>query len=261
MKKSTTTPRMPWPDMEPPNGIIEPPGQFDVTPTDQRIKNEGLLKPFVRYSRKIRPISGVYFGTPLKHRHCQTITLEIPESPAEPPKVSGINYDTEKRPRAVNEFDVDDSELVAFNRKRSKHFDHLRDSLYNSVSILTSLDKATDYVGAALSDGLDIALEMDDRPFEAFVHLARLETLSAVVSKMLIPDRQKRRLLDNLTDALSARAVESMSVADKTEKQRSMIEQIYHARVKPSTRTDVDLDVAEETDSSMRHLGAKRSRR
>jgi hypothetical protein len=123
--------------------------------------------------------------------------------------------------------------------------------MYECAATLKALDGASDYVGAALNDGLDLGIEMDETPFAAFVHLSRLEVLSAAVGELKIPTAQKNRFLRCLTEHLATKSIEAMTIADNTEKNRRLIREGYHAVVKPSVNAN---------EPEQRKLGVKRSR-
>lgn len=96
---------------------------------------------------------------------------------------------------------------------------------------------------------------MDDRPFAAFVHLSRLEILSAAVNELNISDKQKRLMLGHLTKSLADKAVEAMALLDTGDRQRRIMQAQMHAVVRPQSKQQAD-----ELDLGDKRLGHKRAR-
>src|SRR5690606_9667248 len=141
---------------------------------------------------------------------------------------------------------------VAFNERTQQNTESLKETLYSTVSLLCALDKSSDYVGAALNDGVEVGVEMDERPFDAFVHLSRLEVLSALVRKLTISDKQKQQFLGHITKALADKTIEAMTIGDKTASNQKLL-RAYHAVVKPTATEN-------ESANDGRKLGVTRSR-
>lgn len=227
------------------SGFIPPVDHHEARPTKPRFR--------VRHRDTFSFLSGVFFGNPIGYRDALSVDIELP---AEKPKHvyrDGINYH-ETEVLADNVFEVPDAELVAFNDQTIDKTEAFKQIMYSSASTLSAMDTASDYVGAALNDGLDLGLDMDDRPFAAFVHFSRLEVLSQAVELLNISPKQKRLMLGCLTKAMSDKAVEAMTAMDNGEKARRMLQAQMHAVVKPQTRQ------TEEADLFDKKLGHKRAR-
>lgn len=229
------------------SGFIPPLNKDEARPTKPR----GCRS---RYRETFNFFSGVFFGDPKNYRDAKTVDIDIPEDRPTPKYLDGINYHDNREVIAENEFIVPDHELVLFNESTANKMEAFKDIMYSSAATLSAMDVASDYVGAALNDGLDLGLDMDDRPFAAFVHLSRLEVLSGAVSLLKISKKQKRLLLGYLTKSMSDKAVEAMTVMDNGDKARRVMQAQMHAVVKPQSRP------GEEPDSLDKRLGHKRAR-
>ena len=229
------------------SGFIPPVAKNEARPSKPR--------PRSRYMKTFNVFTGVYYGDPLRFRTAKTVEIEIPEEA--PPSVyrDGINYHDQRPVIAENEFIVPDHELVSFNDSSADKAQKFKDIMYSSAATLSAMDAASDYVGAALNDGLDLGLEMDDRPFAAFVHLSRLEILSAAVNELNISDKQKRLMLGHLTKSLADKAVEAMALLDTGDRQRRIMQAQMHAVVRPQSKQQAD-----ELDLGDKRLGHKRAR-
>lgn len=227
------------------SGFIPPVNKHEARPTKPRFR--------VRRRDSFSFLSGVFYGNPIGYRNTMTVDIELP---AEKPKhvyQDGINYH-DPEVIADNVFEVPDAELLAFNDQTIDKAEAFKQIMYSSAATLSAMDNASDYVGAALNDGLDLGLDMDDRPFAAFVHLSRLEILSGAVELLKISDKQKRLLLGYLTKSMSDKAVEAMTAMDNGEKARRMMQAQMHAVVKPQSRQTEEIDLLDKK------LGHKRAR-
>lgn len=228
------------------SGFIPPVNKDEARPTKPRCRSV--------YKKSFKIYSGTFFGDPVRWRRSKTINITIPEDSPDPLYRDGINYHDNRQVISDNEFVVPDHELVLFNDATADKVQAFKDVMYSSAATLSAMDTASDYVGAALNDGLDLGLDMDDRPFAAFVHFSRLEVLSQAVELLKISPKQKRLLLGYLTKSMSDKAVEAMTAMDNGEKARRMMQAQMHAVVKPQSKQTEDLDPTD------RRLGSKRAR-
>lgn len=232
------------------SGFIPPVTKNEARPTKPRFR--------VKYQKSFRLLSGTFFGDPFNYRNHATVDIEVPNEAPPQNYRDGIHYH-ETDVIADNVFEVPDQELVEWNDATADKAERFKEIMYGSAATLNAMDAASDYVGAALNDGLDLGLDMDDRPFAAFVHLSRLEVLSGAVGLLNISEKQKRLLLGHLTRSLADKAVEAMASMDKGDKISRLLAAQMHAVVKPQSHPTGSNLPAEDEIGGQR-LGYKRAR-
>lgn len=210
------------------------------------------------YKKNTRPTfeEGMcFYRNPLSPRskNEKAVYIEIPDEKSNTILKDGIAYGEDRDWVADNEFEVPDAELVEFNDLSATITEAFKASLYTGAATLKGMDTANDYVGAALNDGLDLGIEMDERPFDAFVHLARLQVLTAAVDHLKLHERQKSLLLSYLTKALAEKAIEAMTLADTAQKRSKSLQDHFRALVRPTEKVD-------SSDTNDKKLAVKRSR-
>lgn len=217
------------------SGYIPPISMKEARPTKPRRSSTMV------FCKSIGPIlSGMFWGNPISFRHHKTVDIEIPDERPKLSKKAGITYGEDRPKLAVNEFEVPDTELLTFNDLSSDIAESFKQSLYAGAATLKAMDTANDYVAAALNDGIDLGIEMDERPFDAFVHLARLQVLSTAVNHLTISERQKVMLLSYLTKSLAEKAIEAMTAADVSQKRSAALQDHFRALVRPTSSDPLD---------------------
>lgn len=99
-----------------------------------------------------------------------------------------------------NEFFVEPALIDELEIATAQREDVLRGVLFESASLLYAYDDASNFVEAAMRDGLGMEVEMDRESLpEAFVPLARLSVLATFIEQSKLPDQVRRSLLGRLT--------------------------------------------------------------
>lgn len=131
------------------------------------------------------------------------IEVDFPDDIEEVPGIQhdGINYNkTDYGVVGENEVEVPDSLLVEVRQQTLDREEQFRTALFESASLLFAHEDASNFVEAALRDGLGMELEMDDAIGDAFVPLSRLNTLVTFINLTSgLPDQVKKTLLARLT--------------------------------------------------------------
>lgn len=197
---------------------------------------------------------GLFFcdvATPL-WEFSNSVVLSVPYEP-EYERKRDVNYDDSAAPVAVNEFIVPDSEVIAYTEQKQAKFEELRKAYYNTASTLHAMSDASEYVQAALRDGIGLDLEADASVFEAFVHISRLKTITDAVNNLGLTENVKELYLTKMCELLAQESVSAMTSHDKMQRFRSTVATMHdhHARVRPQ----------EEVESSKNNLGVRKSRR
>lgn len=189
-----------------------------------------------------------------------TVVMEIP---AEAPKFAhadGISYNETSHPLAMNEVEVPDSELVAFNKSVSDVLPVFKEHFYQTAANLLAFDDAQEYVKAALRDGLDVGIELDGALLSAFVPISRLDAITQMVSRLAMPDEYKRTYLKKVSKLLAEKTMDVMHKHDVTETAREtlrMNQELQHARIRASDKNSPNMRDA----SPVNTVGVTGSRR
>lgn len=183
--------------------------------------------------------NGIYYADPdVPPWHYENAyIMDIPDEPEHYEKHDGINYTETVLPMAMNEVDVPDSELVAFNNVQQKHFALFKDVFYGTASSLNAMDDASSYVEAALRTGLDIELEMDGALLSAFVPISRLDAIATLMRTTQLDSATQSAFLLKLTELLAEKTMDAMHSYDLGEVARRKLEltrELNHARIRPS---------------------------
>lgn len=128
------------------------------------------------------------------------IEVDFPdEAPTYGPNRDGVNYRDQDYPvRGENEFDVPDSLLAEVRESTQAREEVLRAALLESASLLFAHQDASNFVEAALRDGLDMEIEMDEAIPDALVPVSRLSIVTSVINQMSLPEKMKNTLLMRL---------------------------------------------------------------
>lgn len=123
---------------------------------------------------------------------------DVDETPYGPDR-DGVNYrPTEYPVRGENEFDVPDSLLAEVRERTQAREEALRTTLLESASLLFAHQDASNFVEAALRDGLDMEIELDEAIPDALVPISRLNIVTSVINQMSLPEKMKNTLLMRL---------------------------------------------------------------
>ncbi len=131
----------------------------------------------------------------------EEIEVDFPDPDSGPKGREGVNYtDNQYGVLGDNEFEVPDSLLAEVRESTLERELPLRDVLFESASMLFAHDEASNFVEAALRDGLGMEIELDESVQDAFVPLSRLSVLTVMISQTKsLPDSVKKTLLARLT--------------------------------------------------------------
>ena len=185
-----------------------------------------------------RPVpNGIFISDPsvAAWRYSDSVTMTIPET-YEELRHEGINYyDDEEFPLAMNEVEVPDSELKAFNDSVSNKLPAFKDLFYATAANLSALSDASEYVEAALRSGLDVDLEMDGALLSAFVPISRLDAIATIVKKTGMPQTVQDAYLLKITELLAEKTMDAITNYDAgivKRRQMEVLREANHARVR-----------------------------
>lgn len=112
----------------------------------------------------------------------------------------GINYRSTEYPvKGENEIEVPDHVLAEVREGTQTKEEVLRAALLESASLLFAHQDASNFVEAALRDGLDMEIELDEAIPDALVPISRLNIVTSIVSQMSLPEKMKNTLLMRLS--------------------------------------------------------------
>uniref|UniRef100_S5VM91 Uncharacterized protein n=1 Tax=Pseudomonas phage PaBG TaxID=1335230 RepID=S5VM91_9CAUD len=112
----------------------------------------------------------------------------------------GINYrPTEYPVKGENEIEVPDHILAEVREGTQAKEEVLRNTLLESASLLFAHHDASNFVEAALRDGLDMEIELDEAIPDALVPISRLNIVTSIVNQMSLPEKMKNTLLMRLS--------------------------------------------------------------
>ena len=169
-----------------------------------------------------------------------TVTMIIPPEPKVFSQEDGINYPETNHPLAMNEVEVPDSELVAFNDLVGNVLPVYKDHFYKTAASLLAFDDAQEYVKAGLRDGLDVGIELDGALLSAFVPISRLDAISALVNQTTMPEKYKHAYLKRISKLLAEKTMDAMHKHDVGEAAREhlrMNQELQHARIRATDKT------------------------
>lgn len=169
-----------------------------------------------------------------------TISMVIPPEPKVFSQETGINYLDSNHPLAMNEVEVPDSELVAFNDSVGNVLPVYKDHFYKTAANLLAFNDAAEYVKAGLRDGLDVGIELDGALLSAFVPISRLDAIAALVEQTKMPDKYKRKYLKRMSELLADKTIDAMHKHDVGEAAREhlrMNQELQHARIRATDKT------------------------
>lgn len=116
------------------------------------------------------------------------------------PMHDGINYrPTEYPVKGENEIEVPDHVLAEVREGTQAKEEVLRNTLLESASLLFAHHDASNFVEAALRDGLDMEIELDEAIPDALVPISRLNIVTSIVNQMSLPEKMKNTLLMRLS--------------------------------------------------------------
>ena len=175
-------------------------------------------------------------------RYAEALAMDIPRDIPPRTRHENINYyDEPETPLAMNEFEVPDSELVDFHASMSRDLSGYKKLFYKSASSLNALHEAAEYVEAALLSGLDIELDMDKALLSAFVPLARLDALAAMVKATSnLTGDQQNSYIEKVSAFLAEKTAHALDKHDVGEAMRRGInnQKELYARVRAQEEPD-----------------------
>lgn len=152
-----------------------------------------------------------------------------------------------------NEFIVEPALIDELEVSTAQREDLLRAVLFESASLLYAYDDASNFVEAAMRDGMGMEVEMDrDILPEAFVPLSRLSVLASFIEQSTLPDQVRRSLLGRLTVRTADEMILAMNKRKGPEALAAMHKH-YAATVKQAGLPPDDLP--------QNHLGVRSSRK
>jgi hypothetical protein len=128
----------------------------------------------------------------------------------------------------------------------------VRSLLNRSLPLALSYDNATSFVEAAMRDGLNIEIEIDDDISKAIDQLNKLSSIYLYSRMVELPICARKQFLREMTTHCVTAAVEAMKVSSNTRK--------YSQRLR-ETVAHVSGKAPETTDDASNSIGVKRSRR
>jgi len=174
-------------------------------------------------------------------RYAEALAMDIPRD-IPLTRHENINYyDDPETPLAMNEFEVPDSELLQFNDSMGRDLEGYKKLFYKSAASLNALHEAAEYVEAALLSGLDIELDMDKALLSAFVPLARLDALAAMVKATSnLTAIQQESYIEKVSAFLAEKTAHALDKHDVGEAMRRGIsnQKELYARVRAKEEPD-----------------------
>jgi len=188
----------------------------------------------------------------------EPIEVDFPDiEEIDDPRFDGINYN--KHDYGVvgeNEIEVPDVLLNDIRDQTLTREEQFRTALFESASLLFAHEDASNFVEAALRDGLGMELEMDEAIGEAFVPLARLNTLVAFVNmSTTLPESVKKTLLGRLT----IKTADEMILALNKRKIPDAIAAMHKHYAATVKQSGIESDI--ETNGPQNTLGVRASRK
>lgn len=188
----------------------------------------------------------------------EPIEVDFPDiEEIDDPRFDGINYN--KHDYGVvgeNEIEVPDVLLNDIRDQTLTREEQFRTALFESASLLFAHEDASNFVEAALRDGLGMELEMDESIGEAFVPLARLNTLVAFVNmSTTLPESVKKTLLGRLT----IKTADEMILALNKRKIPDAIAAMHKHYAATVKQSGIESDI--ETNGPQNTLGVRASRK
>lgn len=108
--------------------------------------------------------------------------------------------------------------------KRTKQLSSLM--LNNVTPSMLSYDAASNYVKAALSDGLKIDVEIDRGVLEVVKELSRLDVIFFYLKRLSLPKSMKKHFMTSFIEELSKGSIESMKKVDKSDSFSSQLREM-----------------------------------
>lgn len=103
-------------------------------------------------------------------------------------------------------------------RKTEKRTKELSSLMLNNVTpSMLSYDAASNYVKAALADGLKIDVEIDRGVLEVVKELSRLDVIFFYLKRLSLPKSMKKHFMTSFIEEMSKGSLEAMKKADKSD--------------------------------------------
>lgn len=143
-----------------------------------------------------------------------------------------INYDSLMPSHAEglqmeNVVSIPEEVLKNVARRTEQRTKELSKLMLNSVTpSMLSYDAASNYVKAALSDGLKIDVDVDRGVLEVVKELSRLDVIFFYIKRLSLPKAMKKHFMKTFIDELSKSSLEAMKKADKSDSFSSQLREM-----------------------------------
>lgn len=184
------------------------------------------------------------------------IEVDIPAEDDYYERFAGGPVEPERRHDIVgeNEFQIPEALVETIEAETLSREEVLRNVLLEQASLLYAYDDASNFVEAAMRDGLGMEVEMDrDNLPEAFVPLSRLSVLASYIEQSTMPDRVKQTLLARLT----VKTADEMILAMNKKKVPEAVAALHKHYAATVTKSGVQPDV----EVPMNTVGVRTSRK
>lgn len=190
--------------------------------------------------------------------------LEINYGNMMPPEAEGLSLDNVVR--------IPDDILKRVARKTERRTQELSKLLLDSSApAMLSYDAASNYVKAALSDGLKIDVEIDRGVLEVVKDMARLDVVFFYLKRLALPQSMKKRFMKTFVDELSKASLETMHKTNKSDAVSSQLRELEAVVMKRSehqareqnakTRSSKRIGLTTEDGTGAGPSGTKKTRR
>lgn len=172
-----------------------------------------------------------------------------------PEEAEGIDFD--------NVVAIPERVLKGVVKKTEQRTRKLSDLMLNSITpAMLSYDSASNYVKAALRDGLKIEVDVDRGVLDVVKELSRLDVIFFYVKRLNIPKSLKKQFMNSFIEELSKASIESMRKTDKSDEISSQLRELQGVIMKRSEHQSREKDRASHKRIGLTEdtASAKRSR-
>lgn len=146
-----------------------------------------------------------------------------------PPEAEGLNVEN-----VVTVPDTALKRVVKRSEKRTKNLTRLM--MDNITPSMIAFDSASNYVKAALRDGLNLEVEVDRGVLDVVKELSRLDVVFFYVQRLNIPKSMKKHFMATFIEELSKSSIETMRKTDTSARMSSQLREMEAVVSKRSDR-------------------------